>query len=542
MRRVFPVLGLLGATLLASATAASASTYSVAGPTLAPDHPFTPSMTCPNDPGPPSTGAVRVNYNGAEVEPFIGVNPSDSTNIVAFFQQDRWTNGGAHGLVADVSHDGGASWSTTWPAFSRCTGGTLANGGYFDRSSDPWISFSPNGYVWTIAIAVDASDTRNAVLASRSTNGGDSWSDPFTLKFDTSPKVGLPQGNNFNDKESITADPGDSNLVYAVWDRIVSPSETAPEIAFLRARSYHGPTWFARSTNAASASPSFETARPIYDPGAQNQTISNQIVVLPNGTLVDGFVLLQKHKNNHGRRGASIAVIRSTDKGVTWSKHPIIISPLGSVGVRDPEPKHCRPFAAGDPLCTALRTGDIIPDFAVDRNPASDGYGNIYAVWQSHEFSSLGDDTIFLSRSTNGGLSWSTPIKVNQTPSTAYNPQAYTASVDVAKNGDVGVTYYDQQNDVQGDDELSTDYWLVHSHDQGQTFSDPASRLTGSSSFDMRAAPYARGYFTGDYEALAHSYADNTLKAFFDVGVGTGSAIWSDPNANHTDNMFASAG
>ena len=35
----------------------------------------------------------------------------------------------------------------------------------------------------------------------------------------------------------------------------------------------------------------WEAARPIFDPKGQNQTIANQIVVLPDGTVVDGFTL-----------------------------------------------------------------------------------------------------------------------------------------------------------------------------------------------------------------------------------------------------------
>jgi hypothetical protein len=41
-------------------------------------------------------------------------------------------------------------------------------------------------------------------------------------------------------------------------------------------------------------------ARPIFEPGTKGQTISNQIVVPPSGTLVDGFYMFTK-------RGVSIA-------------------------------------------------------------------------------------------------------------------------------------------------------------------------------------------------------------------------------------------
>ena len=53
---------------------------------------------------------------------------------------------------------------------------------------------------------------------------------------------------------------------------------------------------------------------------------------------------------------------------------------------------------------------------------------------------------------------------------------------------------------------LSTDFWITHSHDGGLTFPDE-NRLTPSS-FDMRTAPYALGYFVGDYTGLAHFGAD----------------------------------
>ena len=47
---------------------------------------------------------------------------------------------------------------------------------------------------------------------------------------------------------------------------------------------------------------------------------------------------------------------------------------------------------------------------------------------------------------------------------------------------------------------LPTDYWFLHSHDDGAAWSE--SRIT-TASFDMRDAPFARGLFTGDYEGLA---------------------------------------
>ena len=103
------------------------------------------------------------------------------------WQQDRWSNGGARGLLTAVTHDGGAAWSTTFPHFSRCAGGTDANGGNYERSSDPWVSFSPNSVAHQISPSVNmVDDPATAILVSRSTDGGDTWSEPFALARDLS--------------------------------------------------------------------------------------------------------------------------------------------------------------------------------------------------------------------------------------------------------------------------------------------------------------------------------------------------------------------
>ena len=75
----------------------------------------------------------EINYVNTELEPWVAVNPTDSSNIIGVYQQDRYTFGGARGLAAAVSHDDGATWSSTYPHFSLCAGGTAANGGDYQR-------------------------------------------------------------------------------------------------------------------------------------------------------------------------------------------------------------------------------------------------------------------------------------------------------------------------------------------------------------------------------------------------------------------------
>ena len=146
-----------------------------------------------------------------------------------------------------------------------------------------------------------------------------------------------------------------------------------------------------------------------------------------------------------------------------------------------------------------VRTGDIIPDFAVDRSSNAATRGNLYAVWMDTRFNDPDHNDILLSRSTDGGVSWDAPVVVDHTPA---GVDAFTATVDVDGTGRVAVSYYDFRNDETGDAELSTDFWVTHSHDGGVTFPDE-DRLTPES-FDMRTAPFALGYFVGDYTGLSH--------------------------------------
>jgi hypothetical protein len=520
------VVGLAG--LVTGATAASANVYSTVGPTLASGTgtPFPPG--CGGD-GEDLGGGL--NYPSTEIEPWFQVNPQNPQNLVGFWQQDRWSDGGAHGLVAGVSHNGGLSWSKTWPAFSNCAGG--AN---YERSSDPWISWSDlpaNGFgtLHAISISFDRSTAHNAVLTSRSLDGGDTWSPPITLREDNSNSG--PLANLFNDKESITADRITKGNVYAVWDRIESPNNNplTPPQAYANALAFRGPAWFARSTNNGA---SWETAHPIFAPKpSRTQTIGNQIVVLPDGTLVDGFNYITGNNGHQLRAGDKVGLIFSSDQGTTWSSTPTVVASMGDTGNRDPEPVNCPGDNTPSTPCLLIRTGDIIPDFAVDYSGgATNGY--MYAVWQSHTSATvtqLGstlpvDDTILVSQSTDGGHTWSAPVRVNHTPA---GVQAFTASVHVAASGDVAVTYYDLRNDATGDAALSTDYWVVHCHaatagvdcTQPSGWSDPAneSRLTVSGPFDMRSAPYAIGYFTGDYEGLDNF--GNVFTPFFVQATGS---------------------
>ena len=392
-----------------------------------------------------------INYEDAEVEPYVAVNPTNPSNLIGIWQQDRWSDGGAHGLVTARSLDGGQTWTEQTLPLSVCGGGDSSNGGDYARASDPWVTFSPNGVAYLISISftgnIMATGSSSSVLVSRSTDGGATWSNPTTLILDGA--------SAFNDKESITADPNNANDVYAVWDRLDNTG--------------HGPAYFARSTDGGST---WQSAAPIYDPGLNNQTLGNEIVGLPNGNIVDVFTEIDGNNTNNAT--SDIRVITSADNGATWSA-PVTVAQDLSVGTTDPN------------TGAVVRAGAGLPQMAVDPS------GKLVVVWQDGRFSNGQHDDIAFSQSTDGGQTWSAPVEINSD----HSVPAFTPSVAIMPDGTIGVSYFDFRNNTSNASQLLTDYWFTSSND-GAHWNE--QHISGP--FDLDLAPNAEGLFLGDYQAL----------------------------------------
>ena len=95
--------------------------------------------------------------------------------MAGVWQEDRWSTGGARGIIAGVSVDGGKTWTRRAMPFTRCGGGTPANGGDYPRTSNAWITASPDGTLNQLAWRSMA-DILQAGSVERGTRGAfDRW-------------------------------------------------------------------------------------------------------------------------------------------------------------------------------------------------------------------------------------------------------------------------------------------------------------------------------------------------------------------------------
>ena len=413
-----------------------------------------------------------INYPGSSIEPNLAINPASPGNFLVGVQQDRWSNGGARGLRGNYSFDGGKTFHpTSTPNVTACQNGP------WPRASDPWVTFSPDGTAYFSELVTEELSNpnlfgHNGQTVSQSTDGGMNWHAPTTL-IDTPAQPDATKPQALNDKNSVTADPTDSKYVYVVWDKLTSftpgygvndesgggdsghpdagsASSAAPVshdvlsitrrlrqralagTPFGIARSaldrlatadaaaafptyVTGPTYFSRTANHGY---SWEPPKIIYDPGSNFQTIANQIVAVTGGDILDFFT-----QQNDLSGADTIGWVRSSDHGQTWGPG---YQALTLVNVPAVTPNKQEP----------IRSADILFSVAVDRV-----HNNIYLTWQDSRYS--GQNEAVFAASTDGGYSWSTPVRVSQTPRNPLHPvfqQSLIPTVTAAADGTVVIT------------------------------------------------------------------------------------------------------
>jgi hypothetical protein len=195
------------------------------------------------------------------------------------------------------------------------------------------------------------------------------------------------------------------------------------------------------STNGGN---SFST--PIFLSDGQNDQFSFSAVG-PSGEL---YVLWSD------RVAQNLYIRKSIDGGTTFAP-PTLVASVFPIGT---------PEAATAQYCGPVLNGNLrangSPILAIDRSGGPTN-GSLYVVFNSHGAGADRSD-VFLTRSRDGGQTWSAPVQLNDDATT--NDQ-FMPFVVVAPNGAVAVSWYDRRLDPQN---LLMDMFMRISRDGGTSF------------------------------------------------------------------------
>ncbi|MGB9696304.1 MAG: T9SS type A sorting domain-containing protein [Ignavibacteria bacterium] len=173
---------------------------------------------------------------------------------------------------------------------------------------------------------------------------------------------------------------------------------------------------------------------------------------------------------------------KSTNGGVNWSI-PTTVFTIG--GIR------------GYLLSTGIRVNSF-PSVAIDKDIF---VGNIYLTWSQRGVAPAGNDAdVCFAFSTNGGTSWSTPVRVNNDVLNNNKEQFLPAIAIDQSNGNIVIAYYDTRDALYSD---STNIYLAVSTNAGITFTN--IRISDNSQKPSPLLNYADGYFCDYISVVANN-------------------------------------
>lgn len=337
-----------------------------------------------------------------------------------------------------VTFDSGRTWSaTTLDAIDT----TL---GKYDAQGDPWVVSYPGGPFYYSYIDFNRGDEQNRLCVARSDDGGLTW-----------PQLGVVidhsggGSHDFEDKELITVDATggafDGN-VYIAWTRY--PTGDAERVMI--SRSTDGGATFSAPAQISDSTSGYQGTSPAIGPDGEVYVAWYHLGAIEIDVSLDGGVTF----------GTDVTVAAITD----------ISNPLPGASFRV--------FS--------------FPSLAVDRSGGPDD-GNLYVVW-ADELGTGGGPDVVLSRSTDGGGTWSAPVRVSDDTNGSYQ---FFPAIDVDSAGRITVFFHDQRN-APGTPEY--DAYLAQSTDGGLTFH--RNRRLSTETSDSTLDGFG-GAFIGDYSGVA---------------------------------------
>jgi hypothetical protein len=382
--------------------------------------------------------------NTTQSENSIFIDPSTAAMVVNSNNSTNYpATGTVYGADALTSSDSANTWGGT-------TQGPTGN-----NSGDPAVVINHSGR-WFIGYINSGSGQSVAY----SDNQGGTW----TSKVVATAPAGF---NNMLDKNHMWIDnslssPYTGNL-YNAWTTFGGNSDG--EIGVSRSDDA-GLTWkpVIHVSSAANA-------------GSHNQGVN--IKTGPNGEVYVVWAIYDGWPTDEN----ALAIARSFDGGQTFLPATRIIENIR--GIRN----HA--------VTQNMRVNSF-PSVAVDISNG-ENRGNIYVVWTNVNTPGVNTGQgveIYLIKSSDQGVTWSTPVKVNTDP-LGTNKQHYLPWITCdPANGNIAVIFYDNRNVSPSQAEA----WCSVSVDAGETFTDFA---VSDVAFTPTPIPNLADGYMGDYLAIA---------------------------------------
>ncbi len=284
------------------------------------------------------------------------------------------------------------------------------------------------------------------IVCQKSTDGGATWNNgSFT---------GL-NGSADQDKHWVAID-RNTNVLYVTWTQFDNYGTSDPQDSSV--------ILFSKSTDAGA---SWATPITISDRAGDcvdsDETMEGAVPTIgPNGEIYVSWI-------GHD----TLFFDKSTDGGVTWLPNDLAITTIpGGWDYNIPGLYRCNglPITICDTLSTSAYNGNIYINWTDQRNGPT-------------------DTDVWMVRSTDGGSSWSSPIRVND-DSPGKHQFLTWMTVDQA-NGNLYFVFYDRRNYINN----LTDVYMARSTDGGNTFEN----------FRISESPFmpSGAVFFGDYTNLA---------------------------------------
>ncbi len=377
----------------------------------------------------------------------VDIHPTNPNIIFASANTTNWPVTTLYGTGLYWSTNGGLNW----------TG--YDNPPIGSNSGDPAAVIGPNGYFYIGYIRNGGGQG-----VSVSTNNGTSWNN-YVAASD-------PGSGDLLDKNHLWVDKQLSspyaNRVYDAWTHFVTGSPSDNQVV-LNYSSNYGVSWS-----------SFVDLSSSLSPGSHAQGVN--ISTGPNGEVYAAFAIYDNWGTGVYGEDA-IGFSKSTNGGVSFTSARIYSAP--NFGIR------------GNLKSTNIRVSSF-PSMAVDRSGGSRN-GYIYIVWAQRGVSPAGSDPdIVLIRSTNGGATWSSPVRVNNDPLNNGKDQYYPWCTVDQSNGTLHIVFYDNRNTTSD----STGVWMASSFDGGLTFDN--YQISDANFKPKPISGLASGY-QGDYIGITAS-------------------------------------